>query len=80
VAALDAAVAHGPDAVQALRLSDAAASVVVNSGWFVPPADIAAYGIDYKLRAVVWRCSGSRPTVPPRRCTSSGSPIHRTPT
>ncbi len=53
VAALQAAVAGGPAAMVALKTQVAAPSVLANDGWFVPPPDIAAYGTDYKLRAVV---------------------------
>jgi hypothetical protein len=53
LSALSHAVAAGPQQITALRTSVAASSVVANGGWFVPPADIADYGTDYKLRGVV---------------------------
>jgi hypothetical protein len=53
LAALTSAVANGHDNLYSLRLSLAAKSVAANNGWFVPPADIAAYGTDYVLRGVV---------------------------
>jgi hypothetical protein len=53
LAALSTAVAKGHDKIYALRLKVAGPSVAANNGWFVPPADIAAYGTDYALRGVV---------------------------
>jgi hypothetical protein len=53
VAALRAAVAGGPAYVSALKTTLALRSIVRTHGWFVPPADIGAYGTDYELRAVV---------------------------
>ena len=50
---LAAAADGGPTHVYNLRESIAARSVLANNGWFVPPPDIADYGTDYKLRAVV---------------------------
>ncbi len=50
---LAAAADGGPADVYNLRQSIAAQSVLTNNGWFVPPPDIADYGTDYKLRAVV---------------------------
>lgn len=51
--ALIAAVANGPTQINALRTELATPSILANNGWFVPPADIAKYGTDYRLRAVV---------------------------
>jgi hypothetical protein len=53
IAALNAAVVRGPADVNRLETQLALGSVVKTRGWFVPPADIAAYGTDYRLRAVV---------------------------
>jgi hypothetical protein len=53
VQGLTAAVANGPATVAALKTNIAAASVLKNNGWFVPPTDIGDYGTDYDLRAVV---------------------------
>jgi hypothetical protein len=53
LAALRAAVAGGPAYVSGLKTTLALRSIVRTHGWFVPPADIGAYGTDYTLRAVV---------------------------
>jgi hypothetical protein len=50
---LAAAANRGPAYVYSLRESLATQSVLANNGWFVPARDIAAYGTDYTLRAVV---------------------------
>lgn len=53
LAGLAAAAAAGPAHVYALRLAIGAKSVASHNGWFVAPPDIAAFGTDYDLRAVV---------------------------
>ena len=53
IAALKAAVSGGPAYVAKLKTLLAARSIAATHGWFVPPADIGAYGTDYALRAVV---------------------------
>ena len=53
IAALKAAVSGGPAYVAKLKTLLAARSITATRGWFVPPADIGAYGTDYTLRAVV---------------------------
>jgi hypothetical protein len=53
LAALKAAVSGGPAYVARLKTALALRSVTATHGWFVPPADIGAYGTDYSLRAVV---------------------------
>jgi hypothetical protein len=50
---LAAAANGGPAQVAGLRETIAARSLLANNGWFVPPPDIANYGTDYNLRAVV---------------------------
>jgi hypothetical protein len=53
LAALKAAVSGGPAYVARLKTALALRSIAATHGWFVPPADIGAYGTDYTLRAVV---------------------------
>jgi hypothetical protein len=53
IAALKAAVSGGPAYVARLKTALALRSIAATHGWFVPPADIGAYGTDYTLRAVV---------------------------
>lgn len=50
---LRAAVAAGPGHVHDLRLLFGLRSALIHNGWFVPPSDIADYGTNYALRAVV---------------------------
>jgi hypothetical protein len=53
LAALRAAASGGPAYVNGLKTALAVRSIARTHGWFVPPADIGAYGTDYTLRAVV---------------------------